>query len=151
MTKFSIITITKNNEAGFSRTVNSLRAQSFHDFEHIVVDGVLEPDSGIYDAMNKGLGRANGDYILFLNAGAGGATYFADMDRAFVVYPDGSAQPLSVSMWKQSVTMIPPGSTIIVPRDPKPFDFLESAEKISTILANIALTGFYIDDLGDDD
>lgn len=82
---------------------------------------------------------------------AGGATYFADLDRAFVVYPDGSAQPLSVSMWKQSVTMIPPGSTIIVPRDPKPFDFLESAEKISTILANIALTGFYIDDLGDDD
>lgn len=82
---------------------------------------------------------------------AGGTTYFADMDRAFMVYPDGSAQPLSVSAWKQSVTMIPPGSTIIVPRDPKPFDFLESAETISTILANIALTGFYLDDLGDDD
>lgn len=82
---------------------------------------------------------------------AGGPTYFADLDRAFVVYPDGSAQPLSVSAWKQSVTMIPPGSTIIVPRDPKPFDFLESAETISTILANIALTGFYLDDLGDED
>ena len=82
---------------------------------------------------------------------AGGTTYFADKDRAFVVYPDGSAKPLSVSAWKQSVTMIPPGSTIIVPRDPKPFDFLESAETISTILANIALTGFYIDDLGDDE
>ncbi len=81
---------------------------------------------------------------------AGGTTYFADLDRAFVVYPDGSAQPLSVSAWKQSVTMIPPGSAIIVPRDPKPFDFLESAETISTILANIALTGFYLDDLGDD-
>ncbi len=81
---------------------------------------------------------------------AGGTTYFADKDRAFVVYPDGSASPLSISAWKQGVTMIPPGSTIIVPRDPKPFDFLESAEKISTILANIALTGFYIDDLGDD-
>lgn len=92
-------------------------------------------------------GKDAQDYI----DGAGGPTYFADLDRAFVVYPDGSAQPLSVSMWKQSVTMIPPGSTIIVPRDPKPFDFLESAEKISTILANIALTGFYIDDLGDDD
>lgn len=82
---------------------------------------------------------------------AGGTTYFADKDRAFVVYPDGSANPLSVSAWKQGVVMIPPGSTIIVPRDPKPFDFLESAEKISGILANIALTGFYIDDLGDDD
>ena len=79
------------------------------------------------------------------------AIVVADMDRAFVVYPDGSAQPLSVSAWKQTVTMIPPGSTIIVPRDPKPFDFLESAETISTILANIALTGFYLDDLGDED
>jgi protein involved in polysaccharide export with SLBB domain len=82
---------------------------------------------------------------------AGGTTYFADKDRAFVVYPDGSAKPLAVSAWRQSVTMIPPGSTIIVPRDPKPFSFLESAETVSTILANIALTGFYIDDLGDDD
>lgn len=81
---------------------------------------------------------------------AGGTTYFADKDRAFVVYPDGSAKPLAVSPWKQGITMIPPGSTIIVPRDPKPFDFLESAETISTILANIALTGFYLDDLGDD-
>jgi len=92
-------------------------------------------------------GKSARDYI----DEAGGTTYFADMDRAFVVYPDGSAKPLAVSAWKQSVTMIPPGSTIIVPRDPKPFDFLESAEKISTILANIALTGFYIDDLGDND
>lgn len=82
---------------------------------------------------------------------AGGTTYFADADRAFVVYPDGSAKPLSVSAWKQGATMIPPGSTIIVPRDPKPFDFLESAETITTIMANIALTGFYLDDLGDDD
>lgn len=82
---------------------------------------------------------------------AGGTTYFADKDRAFVTYPDGSSSPLSISAWKQGVTMIPPGSTIIVPRDPKPFDFLESAETISTILANIALTGFYLDDLGDDD
>ncbi len=82
---------------------------------------------------------------------AGGTTYFADKDRAFVVYPDGSAKPLAISAWKQSINMIPPGSTIIVPRDPKPFDFLESAETISTILANIALTGFYLDDLGDDD
>jgi polysaccharide export outer membrane protein len=82
---------------------------------------------------------------------AGGTTYFADTDRAFVVYPDGSAKPLAVSAWKHGVTMIPPGSTIIVPRDPKPFDFLESAETITTIMANIALTGFYLDDLGDDD
>lgn len=82
---------------------------------------------------------------------AGGTTYFADSDRAFAVFPDGSAKPLAVSAWKQGITMIPPGSTIIVPRDPKPFDFLEGAETITTILANIALTGFYLNDLGDDD
>ncbi len=82
---------------------------------------------------------------------AGGTTYYADKDRSFVVYPDGSAKPLRISAWNHADNLIPPGSTIIVPRDPKPFDFLESAEKISTIMANIALTGFYIDDLGDDD
>lgn len=92
-------------------------------------------------------GKGAEDYI----DEAGGTTYFADKDRAFVVYPDGSAKPLSVSAWKQSINMIPPGSTIIVPRDPKPFDFLESAETITTVLANIALTGFYLDDLGNDD
>lgn len=92
-------------------------------------------------------GKAAQNYI----EEAGGTTYYADKDRAFVVYPDGSAQPLAVSAWKQGITMIPPGSTIIVPRDPKPFDFLESADKITGILANIALTGFYIDDLGDND
>ena len=47
--------------------------------------------------------------------------------------------------------MVPPGSTIIVPRDPKPFDFLESAERVSQILANLAISGLYIDALGDDD
>lgn len=92
-------------------------------------------------------GKSAKDYI----EEAGGTTYYADKDRAFVVYPDGSAKPLAVSAWKQGITMIPPGSNIIVPRDPKPFDFLESADKITGILANIALTGFYIDYLGDDD
>lgn len=82
---------------------------------------------------------------------AGGTTYYADLDRAFVTYPDGSAKPLSVSAWKQGTSMIPPGSTIIVPRDPKPYNFLDSAQTITTILANIALTGFYINDIGDDD
>jgi protein involved in polysaccharide export with SLBB domain len=82
---------------------------------------------------------------------AGGTTYYADTDRTFVVYPDGSAQPLSISMWNHSPTFIPPGSTIIVPRDPKPFDFIESAERVSQILANLAISGLYIEAIGDDD
>lgn len=85
------------------------------------------------------------DYISM----AGGFTYDADKARSFVVYPDGSAQPLHVDLWNHKPVMIPPGSTIVVPRDPKPFDFIESAEKVSQIIANLALTGIWMDDLQD--
>ncbi len=81
---------------------------------------------------------------------AGGFTFHADKDRTFVLYPDGSAQPLQVSAWNYSPAMIPPGSTIIVPNDPEPFDFIESAKEISQILSNLAITGIFIDDIRDD-
>lgn len=82
---------------------------------------------------------------------AGGTTYYADTDRAFVIHPDGSAKPLRVSSWNHDPAFIPPGSTVIVPRDPKPFNFLEGAERISQILANLAITGLYVEAIGDDD
>lgn len=91
MPRLSIITINRNNAAGLEATLDSVwnRQQSFADFEHIVIDGastdgstgvidryadrlayhVSEPDSGIYNAMNKGIGHATGDYLLFLNSG----------------------------------------------------------------------------------
>jgi putative colanic acid biosynthesis glycosyltransferase len=84
----SIVTVTYNAARELSRTRDSIRSQNFHDYEWIVVDGasvdgtrkILEQDSaisvwrserdnGIYDAMNKGVGLANGRYLLFLNAG----------------------------------------------------------------------------------
>ena len=90
--KFSIITITYNAEKVLQRTLDSVRSQTYRDMEHLIVDGAStdetvamaeayrqrasydvvvrsEPDKGIYDAMNKGLRLATGDYVVFMNAG----------------------------------------------------------------------------------
>lgn len=82
---------------------------------------------------------------------AGGFTFHADKDRVFVLYPDGSAQPLQVRAWNYKPIFVPPGSTIVVPRDPKPFDFVQSAKDISQIFSNLAITSVFIDDIRDDD
>ncbi len=83
---FSVITVTRNNLSGLRRTCSSLKSQTCRDFEWIVIDGasedstpvflattsaqwISEPDTGLYDAMNKGIDRAQGTYVLFLNAG----------------------------------------------------------------------------------
>jgi glycosyltransferase involved in cell wall biosynthesis len=87
--KLSIITINKNNAIGLEKTIQSVVNQTFNDFEYLVIDGdsedssvavikkyadkitwwVSEPDSGVYNAMNKGIKKAQGDYCLFLNSG----------------------------------------------------------------------------------
>jgi glycosyltransferase involved in cell wall biosynthesis len=87
--KLSIITINKNNASGLEKTIQSVVEQTYNDFEYIVIDGasadnsvevikkyssklnywVSEPDTGIYNAMNKGIRKAQGDYCLFLNSG----------------------------------------------------------------------------------
>jgi glycosyltransferase involved in cell wall biosynthesis len=88
--KISIITITFQAEAYIQRTLDSVHAQGNRDqFEYIIVDGnsrdktlnliqnasikpdvlISENDQGIYDAMNKGLAKATGEYVMFMNAG----------------------------------------------------------------------------------
>lgn len=87
--KISIITINFNNKSGLERTIGSVINQTYNDYEYIVVDGgsadgslevikgnshnlkywISEKDNGIYDAMNKGIVKSNGQYCLFLNSG----------------------------------------------------------------------------------
>ena len=87
--KFSIITVCRNSEDSIAETIASVAAQTHKNTEHIIIEGastdgtlamiekyrdrisklVSEPDKGIYDAMNKGIALATGDYVFFLNSG----------------------------------------------------------------------------------
>lgn len=92
--------------------------------------------------------RSDKDPRDYINE-AGGFTKAADKNRAFVLYPNGSAQPLKVNAWNHTPIMIPPGSTIVIPLDPKPFNFLHSAKEIGQIIGNLAVTAVFIDDIRD--
>ena len=89
--KISILTVTYNAERLIEKTIQSVLMQDFKDLEYLVIDGgstdktlvllnkyninyVSEPDEGVSDAFNKGISKAKGEYILFLNAG----DYFSD-------------------------------------------------------------------------
>lgn len=100
----SVVSVCYNNRDGLEKTWNSVQSQSSQDWEWIVIDGastdgtqgflesvedarlhwVSERDKGIYDAMNKGLERAGGDYVTFLNSGDvfGGPDVLAEVARA---------------------------------------------------------------------
>ena len=95
--KITVVTVTYNAEQTLERTLQSVASQTYPHVEHLIVDGlssdgtlsliqeyaednsvcdtpheiqfIREPDNGLYDAMNKAIDNANGDYLVFLNAG----------------------------------------------------------------------------------
>jgi protein involved in polysaccharide export with SLBB domain len=116
------------------------------------LDVVVEPGDRIFvpkrpsfvtvigDVLNPGAlqfisGTSADEYIRQ----AGGFQASADEDRVFVVYPNGVAEPLSVSVWNYNPVQIPPGSSIVVPKDPAPFDFFRFVREGSSIVSQLAV------------
>ena len=115
-------------------------------------DTVLEPGDHIYmpkrpnfvvvagDVLNPGAlqfepGKGVEDYV----DESGGLQNTADNDRVFVVYPNGVAEPVNISRWAFSSIQVPPGSTIVVPKDTSPLK-MEFVRDIATIFSQLALS-----------
>ena len=117
------------------------------------LDIVLEPGDTIYipkrpstitvagEVLNAGsfqqqAGFGVQDYVDM----AGDTTPNADDSRTFIIYPDGSARPAHKNWLTFSEQLLPPGSTIVVPRDPRPFDTMQFLLNVTDIVSKLAIT-----------
>ena len=135
--KYSIINVNYNNKEGLLNTIESVIHQTYRDFEFIVIDGgstdgsaevlkeydkhitywVSEKDKGIYNAMNKGIAKATGEYLNFMNSGD--CFYSSDVleivsehpsDADFIV---GKDYHFNETTKKGHVSIQPPRTTMI--------------------------------------
>jgi polysaccharide biosynthesis/export protein len=117
------------------------------------LDAVLEPGDRLYmpkrpnfvtvigDVLNPGAmqfiaGTTADQYIRQ----AGGFQRSADEDRIFVVYPNGQAEPLAVTVWNFNPVQLPPGSSLVVPKDPAPLDLFTLVREGSSLISQLAVT-----------
>ncbi len=93
------------------------------------------------DVLNPGAlqfrpGKTIEDYL----AETGGFQETADKGRVFIVFPNGVAEPVSLSRWSRNSIMVPPGSTIVVPKDVNPLETLNIVREITQVLSNLAVS-----------
>lgn len=96
-----------------------------------VVGAVLNPG-----ALQFRSGQRASDYVQ----AAGGPQRFADISRAFVVLPNGQTQPAGLSSWNWSPEPIPPGSMVVVPQDPSPFETWGFIRDLTQVLSQITIS-----------
>jgi len=117
------------------------------------LDSVLEPGDRLYmpkrpnfvtvvgDVLNPGAqqfiaGTTADEYIQQ----AGGFQRSADEDRVFVVYPNGRAEQLAINIWNYKAVQLPPGSSLVVPKDPAPLDIFTLVREGSSLIGELAVT-----------
>lgn len=133
--KVSVVTVCYNVEDILEDTIKSVVSQTYGDFEYIIIDGaskdgtidiikkysdkiaywISEPDKGIYDAMNKGILAATGEYIIFMNAG----DRFADSKVIEKVAPLLGNSTVVCGMWNKCFS-----NGIVKVTKPRDFDLL---------------------------
>jgi len=106
-----------------------------------VMGEVLNPSNLQFES-----GKEAQDYIKE----SGGFSFYADKGRSFVLLPNGSSSPIENSSWNFAKTSIPEGSTIIVPTDPDPYNFMTVSSFITNVLSQISITTAAIADINDD-
>ena len=138
MAKISIVTVVYNDCQNIEKTIRSVVGQTFNDYEYIIIDGnssdgtqsvvsryqdkittfISEPDHGIYDAMNKAIDLANGEWILFMNSG----DVFYSNETLELLFKNEFTEDVAV-VFGDTIYVYQWGKTLQVTPQPLKFDY----------------------------